>query len=315
MAGVGASIFMPRLYTNSMHAEFGFLMGQKGEAGSTPASRLHDALQLVFSSLVSSVLNDDGTITLTSLDTSMGVTMELSGTWTTSLGLSASYIASTALVTLIGEGGVVSPIGLVDIGDLFECSTGLARIVQLSATTIELDTAIQTFEGSITVTSALLLMWEAIDGELQGFLEGWLAGPFASGLTTLDHVIAVIIGSPSSPRRNEAIDLLNTLQTQLLALQSLLLAPAALLIPNSGTKEKAAVNNIIYLFIERKLDRALDFFLNCKLQEVFGLNWQTASYSGDLMRAAENIARSDVKFPSTVKDEGFDVGGLRKVVP
>lgn len=242
--------------------------------------------------------------------------MSLSGTWVGSLGLSSSYFAMSNQVSLLDDTStVVSPIGRLDVGDIFDSGTGQSAVSRLRASTIELSSAIRTFSGPITVTSALYLTWQEVETQLQSFLASWTEGKFAVDLTALNQLIAVLIGSPTSPRRSEAIALLDDLRTQLLDLSANLSTTAATLPANSALKEKAAINNVISTFTERKFDRALELLLRCKLQEVFQIDWQSASFSGNLMKAAESIAKSDVKFPDMTQDEGFDVIGQRKVGP
>ena len=127
----------------------------------------------------------------------------------------------------------------------------------------------------------------------------------------MDRVVAVLIGSPSSPRRNEAIAILDDLKSQLLGLQSSVTSSAATLPQGSASREKATINGIISVFMERRYDRALDLLLRCALQEIFELDWQSASYGGNLMKAAADIAQNDIQFPDTTKDKGFEVGGMR----
>ena len=310
-----ATIYINRIYTNSFHASLGFVEGQLGVAGNTPASRIQDALAIVFPSIVTNVLNTDDSITLTSLVTTPGVSMNFTGTWAASLGLASDYFAMSPSVTLQGSSGVVSPIGLMDLGDVLEASVGQATITNLNADTFELSTSLRTFEGPITVISGLYLTAEAIDAAVQSFLIGWVDGPFAVDLSALDKVIAVLIGSPTSPRRSEAIALLDSLKTQLQSLQTAITGLSTTLPFGSASKEKSVINNISALFTERGFDRSLDLLSKCKLQELFELDWQTASFGGNLMKAAEDIARADVTFPNTVKDEGFEIKGKRERLP
>lgn len=310
----GATVLMPRLYTNSFHSSLGFGGLPSGEVGSTPAERILQAMQLIFPSLVSMSLGTDGKIAFTSLATSPGTILAFSGSWATSLGLSASYVASSSKVLLKNELGTVSPIGLLDVGDSFSCSSGAATVTNVRADSFDLDVAIPTFSGPITVTSALLRVWQFLDGQIQSFLETWVDGKYAVDLSSLDQLIAVLIGSPTSPRRSEAIAILDDLRSKLVALQASLVGSQSVLLGASATKEKSALNNVISLFTERKYDRALDLLLQCKLQEIFELDWQSVSYSGALMKAAEAVAQADVKFPDLTQDEGFDIQGRRDVV-
>lgn len=310
----GATVLLPRLYTNSFHSSLGFSAIPVGEAGSTPADRILQAMQLVFPSLVSFSLGTDGRIAMTTFATGPGTALSFSGSWAGSLGLSASYQATSTTVILKNELGVASPLGLLDVGDSFTCSSGTATVVSVRTDSFEVASALPTFSGPITVTSALLQVWQFLDGQVQAFLGPWIDGKYAIDLSLLDQLVAVLIGSPTSPRRAEAIALLDDLRAQLVALKSSLTGAGAVLLGASATKEKAALNNVISLFTERKYDRALDLLLQCKLQEIFELDWQSVSYSGALMKAAEGVAQADVKFPDLIQDEGFDVQGRRELV-
>lgn len=314
VGSTGATVLVPRFYTNSFHSSLGFSALPVGETGSTPADRVLQAMQMVFPSLVSFSLGTDGKIAMTSLVTGPGASLAFAGSWAGSLGLSASYQATSSRVLLKNEAGSVSPVGLLDVGDSFICSSGSGTVTALRSDSFEIDSAITTFTGSITVTSALLRVWGFLDGQIQSFLGPWIDNKFSSDLSSLDQLIAVLIGSPTSPRRTEAISLLDDLRSQLTALQAALTGSQGMLLGVSATKEKAALNNVISLFTERKYDRALDLLLQCKLQEIFELDWQSVSYSGALMKAAESVAQADVKFPDLTQDEGFDVQGRREVV-
>ena len=312
----GATVYIPRTYNNSFHSGLGFDLYQTGVVGGTPASRIYEALKIVFPSLSSFVLNDDSSITMSSLVTSPGVAMDFAGTWAASLGLALNYVATSNEFYLLDENSnVVPPIGRADLGDFLETGTGQSTIARVKASTTELVAPIRTFSGPITVTSALYLVWQAVSSQVSAFLQSWTTGPYAVGLSSLDQLIAILIGSPTSPRRNEAIALLNDLKTQLLGLQSSLTTPGTTLATGSASKEKSVINNVTAIFTERKFDRALDLLVRCKIQEVFQLDWQSASYSGNLMKAAEDLAQSDVKFPDVTQDEGFDVIGQREVGP
>lgn len=314
VGSTGATVLVPRLYTNSFHSSLGFSALPVGETGSTPADRVLQAMQMVFPSLVSFSLGTDGKIVMTSLVTGPGASLAFAGSWAGSLGLSASYQATSSRVLLKNEAGSVSPVGLLDVGDSFICSSGSGTVTALRSDSFEIDSAIPTFTGPITVTSALLRVWSFLDGQVQSFLGPWIDSKFSSDLSSLDQLIAVLIGSPTSPRRSEAIALLDDLRSQLTALQAALTGSQGMLLGASATKEKAALSNVISLFTERKYDRALDLLLQCKLQEIFELDWQSVSYSGALMKAAESVAQADVKFPDLTQDEGFDVQGRREVV-
>lgn len=304
------TIPFPHVYSNSFHVELGFSSSPSGVTGSTPASRIAAALGIIFPAVASSVLNPDGTISLTSVNTAPGASLTVSGVWAADLGLATAQAVST-LVTLQSAGGPVSPLGLVDPGDVLKASTGTAVVASVRDSGMTLVTPLPTFSGPITITSALISVWLEIEDQVSAFLIQWLQGPFASDLASVDRLIAVLIGSPTSPRRSEALAVLNDLEAQLSGLQVALSSPAATLPVGSAAKERKAVEGVIQTLIERKYDRALDFFLRCQIQELFELDWQTASYSGNLMRAAADIARSDIKFPDSTKDEGYEVQGLR----
>jgi len=307
----GATALVRRSYSNTFHESLGFTSGQVGNSGSTPASRIAAGLSIVFPSLVTSRLTTDDAIEMTTLVSSPGVAIDFTGTWVASLGLVAQYIAESTTVGLLDGSDPASPIGVVDVGDVLQSSTGSSSVSALSTSALTLSAPIRTFSGGITITSALYLVWVEATNQLQSFLSSWVEGPYASGLPTLDRLIAVLIGSPASPRRREALDLLDDLKSQLLSLRSALTTSAATLPRGSASKEKAVVNNTITTFTERKLDRAVDFLLKCQLQDIFELDWQTASYGGNLMKAAADVARQDVRFPDTTKDEGFEVGGTK----
>jgi hypothetical protein len=310
----------PKIQTLSVVPPSGPLLGFVSDVvgvHGTPAKRVVYAMNELFNGLIIVTLNSDQSITLTSTDSTPGAKMHLWGTAVTEMGFSTefdySFVAYSDSVMLVEDGVSVSPIGLVDVGDVLSSPTGSSTIKSLSSTVITLDTPIPTFLGPVTVTSGLYLVWEELTRQLDSFLGSWVIGPYASDLTALDQVIAVLVGSPTSPRRSEAVVLLDDLRTKLLSLRAGLTSTTATLPAGGGSQEKVVVQGILDIFTERKFTRAIDLFLRCKLQEVFQIDWQTASYSGDLMKAAEAIAQNDIKFPDSSKDEGFEVLGVREV--
>ena len=299
-----------RLYTQSAHALLGFVDNQVGDVGLT-ASFLASYLNQTFGSLITATVNSDGSVTVTTVSAVMGTVMILDGVDATTFGLAGTYATATTTMSMLESGQVVDPSGLMAPGDLLTCGAGSSVIQEVSNVDITLSSGLPTFSGPITVTSLAARLWNELDSSLQAFLPAWMGSKFHSDLSSIDHIISILIGSPTAPNRSSAQAVLTELQTQLINLQTAI-TPHILIPPGGELVERGVVSDIISLLTERNYDKAVDFLLMCKIQELFELDWQTLSYSGTLMRASENLARTDIIFPNDAKGEDTTTTGQQQ---
>lgn len=303
----------PFYFDNSAHATLGFNQNQFGIVG-TSQDLTFASLEAFYSSIFTFVENTDKTISLTTLAATIGTTATFSGGIATTLGLAPSYSAVDNHVTF--EGSVlgvvtnpVNPIGLFDIGDQFVSSTGSSTVQSISATGITLSSSLPTFDGAVTINSVLYKTWTALNALVQQFLQTWLKTKYASNLNTLNQAIAPLAGEITPALVNGALAIVSDLETQLTSMVTAISDPTTIIPSGGASNETDIINGIVALFTERKYDRAQDFFLRLKIAEVFQMDWQTMSYGGSFLRAATDVARTDVQFINTTTDGGTDVNG------
>lgn len=295
------------VFTSSAHAKLGFTLGQMGTPNSLSVIYVRDALSLVFSSLVSTRLNSDGSLSLTSLDGSPSSVMTVSGLFASVIGIDGVFKGSSASMFLKGSVlGVatdpISPISLLDVGDTVITPAGSSTVAGVTNEAVLLANTLPTFDGNITVVSSLLLAWQTFDPAVQAFLSEWLAADFSKDLTTIDRLIAPLAGSATPAQQNAALNGLAALRSKVSDLVTAL--SAGPLLATAASKEKSLVQGVIATLLERKYDRALQLLLRCQLQELFTSDWQTASFGGAVQKSMQDIARTDLKFPNQNLGEG-----------
>jgi hypothetical protein len=227
------------------------------------------------------------------------------------LGISGTFKASSSTFRLYGtvlgvQTDPVSPVGLLDIGDVVETPTGTEKVVGITASRVTLSNSIPTFDGNIVVKSALTLAYQSMERLLQPFLEKWLTEDFASDLKKLSMAASSIRAGAPQSQRNVVLEFLNRLDQQLVDLLSRLDDPSAVLPSRSASKERVVVDGITASLEERKFDKALSLFLRCKIQEALESTVDTASFGGTLLKAISDFARTDMVVPNRALDEGLE---------
>lgn len=303
----------PSIYTLSAAEDLGFFVGQYDLQGATSRLQVEEAFNLFFDGIATIQRNADGTMVVTANIDAPLTSMTINGVAAAVLGIAGTFTATSDRVRLFGTIlGVaqdpVSPVALVDVGDVLVSSAGSARISAVSTNAMTLDAALPSFSGELSVSSGLYRSWTALDAAIQAFVDDWISGPFATSLTKLDAVLAPLAGDPTPAQRNAAVAMLDKLTTNV---QGLVAALSSSQIPvGAGAREKKVVDNIVQSLLERKFDRAVDLFMRCQVQEMFELDWQSASFAGAILKAASNIARTDLFFPNRAKEEGSDAKAL-----
>jgi hypothetical protein len=128
--------------------------------------------------------------------------------------------------------------------------------------------------------------------------DGWL-----SGLKLLDTELAHVLGQPNVGSINGCVQALDALAGSLQALQGAVASP--LVAP--ATTERNTTERTLTALRERGFDRAHDFLLRGAVREIFSMDWQTASYAGEVLAAAAAVGTSDIKWPNRAKDEGLQM--------
>ena len=306
----------PFLFTTSAHALLGFSVGQTALEGVYTYPNVLDAIQATFQSLISASPTGDQEILVSTLDTAAGVEMNIDGT--PALGLVGNFKAYSNQVGLYGTtptGVILStddPLydarGLVNPGDTVTIPTGTTSVSAVGDF-LELAASLQTFDGPITVRSAVVLTYQALDEVFQPFADSWLKTKFAKDLVSLDRVLATLVGSQTLPRRNSALSILEELRSQVDNLSQLLQGTETVLPAGSSAPERELFKGIVIALADRKYDAALDLLEKCRLYELFKLTHETASHGGSVLNAISDFVRSDMQFPDATHDEA-DVPNL-----
>jgi len=276
-----------------------------GQSGSTSPSFISDGFKYLCGTLVNSFVTQDGKVKLETLSSALGTSLTVAAPAV--LGIAGTTYATSDSIRLIGSVlGVatdpINPIGLVDIGDQVSFNNVIATLVGITNDRMRLSAQVRTARAAITVESALYLAYQNFIGALSAYVTDFSITKFASDLAALELPLSSLREGVTQSQRNEVIDLLNTLTA---SLSSLLIIIDAIppLDPRSASQEREIVGGIISSLEERKFDKAVDFFLRCKIQEALDSDFETASYGGSFLKASAEFARADIKVPNRALDE------------
>lgn len=184
----------------------------------------------------------------------------------------------------------IDPRGLVDVGDVLSLG---ATVTEVGPQFLTLSAALDRFDQRAVLESVLVLAWKSVQDKLSGFMSSWKV----RDLTRLDAVIAPLNGSPTKARREDAKDALAVLDARLGELE------AAISGAFPQTLDASVATGVLDTVRERKLDRAEAFLLSGRVSEIFKFDWETASFSGSLMSSMSDVAKNDVIWPNSMRDE------------
>lgn len=299
----------PAFFTLSAAPFFGLELGQVGQRDSISALTVSESLNFWFSTIATTSRNQDESVSVTAVETAPGTTLLLSGQVAVDLGLPSTTTSSSSNLTLLGTVfGVAqspfNPFSLVEIGDLVEISSGSSTVSKVSDVSVTLVSALPTVVSSnIKITSALVLMWDSLSSKISASTTSVLNSKFNEGLASIDLSIAALSGDPTVGKSLAVTALLNELKALLQSVAALLSDPSTILPNGAARSEIDNANGVVTSLEERKFDRAADYFLQCRIHELFDMDFMTASYGGSMMQAASELARTDIKFPDRVRDE------------
>jgi hypothetical protein len=294
------------VYDSSAHALLGFQVGDTGSFGSTSVRVVEDALRALFGALVS-VGRSGQSVVLTALDDSVGVQMTVAAP--TALAVSGTFRGMSAVFRLHGTvpgSGTVDPVDprpFLDPGDVVSAPTGTGTVSSVTGTRVSLSSQVPTFDGPVTVTSALDPPHTVVADAVAAFGKSLSSGRFSAGLPDVEGAVARLAASRSRADSNSLKSVLSELSSIISGLRDDLTAGESFPPPGSGTDENAVVEGALAAFAERGFDRARDLFLSCRLVELLTLDDETASRGGELTAAASDVGRSDLLFPDPDDDE------------
>jgi hypothetical protein len=301
----------PPVEAKSAHKVLGLPLFQEEVRGTTSIARLRAALGELFSDHVA-VTGAGSRLQVQGLTTTPGTPLHI--TAPAVLGLSGEHVAMSREVLLSGlwEGAAVehmNPSRLLGPGDLIELATGSASVQMCREDRVVLDQPLPSLsqgQGDVRVRSGLVLAYEKLNDPLQRFLTRWLEAPFAEDLSDLDAALATLGGLGNQTARNTARGILQQLRQSLEELRIVLTTPGTQLIPGMGQDERQVVETLLSALEERKFDRAVTQLLRCQVAEVLELNAETASYAGSFLKAASDLAQTDLTRPNLAEDEGLE---------
>jgi hypothetical protein len=173
------------------------------------------------------------------------------------------------------------------------------EVLSVDGDDVLLGGSITPFDGVTTAQSGLALMWTALRAELGVAVQSWQDSGFSEGLGALDEALAGLTASSATTKTSLALRILGDLRAALEELATHLTTSK----PRSVLNEKRVVDGVLTTLSERGYDRAVAVLLSGRVEDIFYMDWQSASYAGNLMKAASGVAQNDVKFPNKELDE------------
>lgn len=300
-------------WSNSAHTLFGFQQGQAGVSGSTGSDVILRAFNVLFGDKValSQVPNPAGghLLRATGAAVAPGAFLNISGTAASPLGLLQSKYASSPKVFLYGrvlgvEYEVVDPVPLLDIGDYVYLTADAGIVSTLDDAAITLASPVITFDGPITIHSSALQAWDNLTVLVHDFVSSFSVRAFAKDLSKINSLVSSFTLATTLSKRKEALYLLGTLQGFLQDLIDRLSTPNTYPNPNGVTTEKQTISSIVNTLTERKYDRALDFFLQGKIIDLFTMDSESVSFGGNFLKSLSAVAAQDLLFPNASLGQG-----------
>lgn len=293
MDGLGA------LDASTLYASVGFGSLPRALAGSTDPELVRDVLLWMTSGGVEVVIEEQA---LKIRDLGFAPT----STITYSIGSYAGTVSGVTDTVWLEEGGeAVSPVGLVDVGDYFTFD-GIQRTVTAVGDFLTITPALSGLDAPAEVRSGLVQEIDILVKSLLAATAKFSAGGWLSGLAAVDAEVTRVLGQPTVGSINACLTVLGSLSADLTAVKDSIVGS----ISSSATSERADVGHLLSTLRERGFDRAHDFLLRGAVQEIFSMDWQTASYAGNVLASAAAVATNDIRWPNRAKDEGTEAASV-----
>ena len=214
--------------------------------------------------------------------------------------------SSITLYGSVGGSGSqdLDPAGIVNSGDVLVVGGRSSTITGRSGNQLLLATPVPVFNGPIVINSALTVLWGKMSKALSTFLASWLKTKYSADLSHIDMSIAPLYADATPAKRAETVTSLLALRTGVQGLYDFLSSEELRLPAGAAVAESSVISGVISTLRERKYDRASALLLKCRVREVFELDWQTASYGGELLAAMSDFVQNSVKYPNLAREEG-----------
>lgn len=268
-------------------SSIGFFAGQTATAGLSTFTVV-EAMNYLFGTLITaSVDMATSRLTITSNFSDPGIRLGI--TCGPGYGLNGTDVAGYSDSLVFNQVDLTN----VQLGDLVTTPTGAGVITGLlSPTSIRVDTSLETFTGATSVKSSMVESYKTFIADMKVFLRNWSSFYFAADLTKLDQVIAPLTASQSEAQRNEAKTALGGLNTQLTNLLNILQNQSTMLGNGAAIQERDIVNGVLATLQERGFQRAVDLLLKGDIQSMLEMDYERASYGGEVLRVSSSFAQS-----------------------
>jgi len=197
----------------------------------------------------------------------------------------------------------------VQVGDDLSFGSVDRVVAKVAENAITLDAAMPTYSGPVTGTSAIVSTYQTLNTRLLFFLKRWKSTVYTQNLSVLDRVLAPLGASSTPGQRNMALAEITKLETELSALLAVVADPTTSLPEGAAQEERGVVSGILTTLLERNYDRAADLLLKCDISALLEIDADSASYSGNFLKASSQFAQANFSSPSLESEEPASSAG------
>lgn len=293
--------------------------GATSYPGPVEAYLVAESINALFPSKAQAVLGPQGQLRILGVSTEAGASLSISGTTglTSALGIvTTTALASSPTVLVSGQvnGETQDPLQLpmISVGDVAICPTGTSTIESVSPGVLSLRSSVRTFSGQFGVESLLRSLWSQIQPSIDKGITAWAGSGFGSSLSSIDRNISILIGDPSQASVNSSVQEIESLKASLESMKTSVYPPGTDLPPAYYSYSVSLAKATIQLLSDRKMDRAVDLLLSGRIQEVLLSDANSLSYATRLAKSIEDVAKSELTFTDTAKNDRPRVRGTRR---
>lgn len=290
-----------RTYSNSAHTYLGLQAGQSAVQGYYPLELVADLINRYSypfnTSVLASIDQESEALRLeTTIAEGYGtyLSVDIQPTDIGPLWSTTGYAVSTEVeLFYVDTNETVDPTPFINIGDTLTRNGTDYPIVGVSASGVTLGIGVPTFEGAVTITSALVPRYYALMSSIQSFLDTWLPSEFSSDLVTIERAVGALTYGAAASGKATAKSRITALRNLLTSLDYEL---SQIPVPDvAPSLEKKVLDSVVSSLAERSYDRAADLLLQGRIREVLEMSHGDASYSGAFLQAAESVAKNDLR--------------------